>query len=305
MPGRFLLLFTLLFATSARAADPPFRIAGYLPDYRAKTFDPDAATALTDLILFSAEPTTAGDIDLSRLKNLPWAKLRTFKTQHRVRLILCVGGWERSKQFPAVAASADKRKAFATAAVRLCLDERLDGLDLDWEHPKDAAEQDGYAKLLAELKAAFQPHGLTLTVTMAAWQKLPREAFAAVDWVNLMAYDHAGRHSTFDGATADVKKLLAAGAPAEKLVLGLPFYGRDVNKSSRTLTYAEIVTKHTPAADVDEIDGVYFNGPATIRKKTEYARTAKLAGVMVWELGQDAAGEQSLLKTIRTAAEGK
>lgn len=291
-----------LFADDRKTAEPPaFRIAAYLPEYRE--FDPAAARGLTDLILFSATPAESGKLDLSRLRRLPWAKLRAFKTQERIRLILCVGGWERSTHFAVVAASDERRREFVQSAVRVCLDERLDGLDLDWEHPRNEAEQEGYARLLTELRKAFEPLGLTLTVTVAAWQKLPAKAFDVVDWVNVMAYDHPGRHSTLEGAQADVKKLIEAGAPARKITLGLPFYGRDVAKRGRTLTYREIIAKHHPGPGVDEIDNVFFNGPDTIVRKARYARESGLAGVMVWEIGQDASGEDSLLKVIRAEIE--
>jgi len=226
-------VFALVRSSLAdQPAVPPssFRITGYLPDYRAAEYDLEAARGLTDLIVFSAEPTASGGLDLSRIKNMPWARLRDFKTRLRVRLILCVGGWERSKNFAAVAGSDEKRRDFANAAVRVCLDQRLDGIDLDWEHPQSAAEEQSYAKLLAELKKSFEPHGLLLSVTIASWQNLPRNAFDLVDCINLMAYDHPGRHSTLEGAQADVKKLLDAGAPAGKITLGLPFYGRDITK---------------------------------------------------------------------------
>jgi len=168
-------------------ATAEFRVAGYLPDYRVAQFDLQASAGLTDLILFSAEPTAAGGLDLGRLKNVPWVKFREFKTKHRVRLILCVGGWERSAQFAAVARTPENRRPFAKAAVRVCLDERLDGIDIDWEHPQNAAEQENYGQLLTELRTVFQPHGLVLSVTVAAWQKLPAETFKAVDWIQVMA----------------------------------------------------------------------------------------------------------------------
>jgi GH18 family chitinase len=300
-----LCVLSLAIGVSARAGDgappPPaaFRIVGYLPEYRAAEFDLAAARSLTDLVVFSAEPTAAGKLDLTRLKKVPWAKLRAFKTRERVRLILCAGGWERSAHFAAAAGSPDRRREFVQAAVQVCLDERLDGIDLDWEHPKGAAEQDAYGALLAELHTGFQPHGLLLSVTVAPWQKLPGKAFAAVDWVQVMAYDHEGRHSTFEAAREDVEALLGAGVPAEKVVLGLPFYGRDVKKQGRALSYREIVAGHDLKADVDEIDGVYFNGLATTRRKTGFALQSRLGGVMVWELGQDAPGDRSLLTVIR------
>src|SRR5262245_18865975 len=291
-------------ASSVSAGDEPaapagdFRVVGYLPDYRAGGFDPASARGLTDLILFSAEPAGDGGLNLDRLKAVPWAKLREFKTQQRVRLILCVGGWGRSRHFAAVAGSEELRGHFVKEAVRACLNNRLDGLDLDWEHPKDEKEQDGYGSLLKDLRDGFRPHGLALTVTVAGWQRLPREAFAAADAVQVMAYDHKGQHSTFEAAKADVKAVTDQGVPGEKVVLGLPFYGRHVTRGGVTLTYRQIVARYQPAPEIDEVESVCFNGPQTIRRKTEFALESRLGGVMVWELGQDAEGRESLLRVI-------
>lgn len=297
----FIIGLLLWGASNMVAAEPAVRLIGYLPDYRATAFDAKAAAPLTDLLVFSAEPTANGQLDRSRLKNVPWEKLRTFKTQNGTRLLLCVGGWERSTHFATVVQDDGKRATFIKAAVQVCTDERLDGLDLDWEHPKNVAEQKGYAQLLAELRTAFQPKKWTLSVTMAAWQQLPKEAFAAVDYVNLMAYDHDGQHATYANAERDVQTMLKAGVPAGKLTLGVPFYGRHITQRERTLTYRDILAKHRPTPDTDEIDGVYFNGPTTLRKKVELVRSQKLAGVMVWELGQDAPGDASLLGVLSDA----
>jgi chitinase len=298
-----LLPTQLLAQEQPRAVPLGFRVAGYLPEYRVAEFEPKLARLLTDLILFSAEPTETGSINIARLKKMPWEMLREWKTKERVRLILCIGGWERSKHFATVATSAEKRQTFVTEAVRLCLDDRLDGIDLDWEHPQDAAEQEGYGQLLTELRAAFQPHGLLLSVTIAAWQKMPKEAFAACHWVQIMSYDHDGEHATFDAAVADVKTMKEAGVPAEKIVLGVPFYGRDITRRNRSLTYREIIARHDPKPDVDVIDNVYFNGPASIRRKTEYALESHLGGVMAWELGLDVPTDRSLLRAIDAAVQ--
>ena len=47
------------------------------------------------------------------------------------------------------------------------------------------------------------------------------------------------------------------------------------------------------------VDGVEvnYNGPATIRRKTELALQVA-GGVMIWELSQDASGAASLLRVI-------
>jgi GH18 family chitinase len=283
----------------ADAAAGEFRIAGYLPEYRVDEFDAEALAGLTDLLVFSAEPTAEGGLDLARLKNVPWEKLHDFKSERGVRLTLCVGGWGRWGGFASVAQSAEKRRAFAAACVRICRERRLDGVDLDWEFPQGEAQQQDYAELLRELHQAFQPEKLTLSVTVAGHQQLPAAAIKAVDWVQIMAYDHDGRHSTYDDAVGDVELRLKRDVPREKIVLGVPFYGRHTKRRSQSLTYREILAKYKPAAEDDEVSGYYFNGPATIDRKTDYALREKLGGVMIWELGQDARGENSLLKVIR------
>ncbi len=295
------LTTNIAFGQAATNAPREFRVVGYLPDYRAAEFNPDATRGLTDLIVFSAEPTKDGQLSLDRLKAFPWSKVRQFKTQQRVRLILCVGGWDRSQHFAAVATATELRSRFVKSTVQACLDNRLDGVDIDWEHPQNELEQNGYAVLLKDLRDGFQPHGLTLSVTMAAWQKLPRAAFAAVDAIHIMSYDNTGKHSTFETAQADVKSLLEQGAPKEKIVLGVPFYGRHVSKRDTTLTYREIIAKYKPALEIDEVDSIYFNGPRMIRRKTNFALESQLGGVMFWELGQDAEGPQSLLRVIGDA----
>ena len=291
--------------TYTRAADPPraaVRIAGYLPDYRVQDYDLSRAVGLTDLIVFSAEVTPEGSLDLGRLKDAPWEKLRQFKTQERIRLILCVGGWARSQGFAKASATPDGRAKFAREAVEFCLSQRLDGLDLDWEHPEGDEQQQGYAALLETLRDAFAPFGLQLSVTMAAWQQLPAEGFVAVDAIQIMAYDNPGQHSTLADAERDVKALITRGAAREKIVLGLPAYGRHQTRKDDAISYAEIAAKHKLTPGMDEVEGYYFNGPATFRKKLQLVRREKLAGVMVWELGQDADGEKSLMKVVREAA---
>jgi len=50
------------------------------------------------------------------------------------------------------------------------------------------------------------------------------------------------------------------------------------------------------------VDGIYFNGPATIRQKTQQAIESGIGGVMIWEIGQDRPGENSLLNNIAITA---
>ncbi|MCY2964885.1 MAG: glycoside hydrolase family 18 protein [Planctomycetota bacterium] len=301
------VLLSSRFALGQAANSPTdtFRIAGYLPDYRLATFEPADVEGITDLILFSARPKENGELDLGALEKAPWEKLWKLSERQRMRLVLSIGGWERSQGFATVAASARLREKFARSIVALCADRRLAGVDLDWEHPQNEREQADYAKLLETLRDQFRQSRLKLSLTMADWQQLPPTAFAAVDWVQVMAYDHDGRHSTIAHAKQDVESLLKRDIPAEKIILGLPFYGRHVKERSQAMSYGELATKYSLADDVDEVDGYYFNGPKTLRDKVRYARESKLGGVMIWELGQDRRGDASLLRVITDEARRK
>lgn len=303
---RWMPALVILFASqssSANGSEPPFRIAAYLPDYRMMAFEETAAAPLTDLIIFSAEPTASGALDRARLTNAPWQRLRTFKTRAGIRLLLCVGGWNRSHHFPAMTAEPAARQRFVAECVACCLNERFDGVDLDWEHPRSAAEEANYAAVLTEMRAAFTPHGLTLSIARAGWQRLPASAYQAVDWVHLMAYDHPGRHATLPQARMDIERLLDEGIPKEKITLGIPLYGRGIDEPNRAASYSEIRAQHRPSDEADEADGLFFNGAATVRAKTMLARRLGLNGVMAWEFGQDAAGDGSLLKLMRATAD--
>ena len=121
-----------------------------------------------------------------------------------------------------------------------------------------------------------------------------RDAFAAADTVNIMAYHHKGPHATFEAAQADVKAIIDQGVPGEKIVLGLPFYGRHVSKDEVTLPYRQIVARYKPAPYVDEGRVDLFR---TARKRSaarpNSAPEHRLGGIMIWELGQDAEGGES------------
>lgn len=273
-------------------------IAGYLPHYRFAAFDDKAAAPLTDLILFSAEPTATGEIDFHNLEQAPWQKLRALQRDQKMRVLVCIGGWGNSSPFPKVAASAALRKKFVQSALKYCRDNQLQGIDLDWESPRTADEGADCAKLVGELRAAFDPAGLLVSLTMAPWRDLPAEAYASAHRVQLMCYDNGQRHSTFEHARKDVEKFLTLKIPAEKLLLGVPFYGRDIDRRERTRTYRDLHAAHHPAAEVNELDGVFFNGRSLISRKAQLAREKQLGGLMIWEIGQDAPGEASLIRAI-------
>lgn len=272
------------------------RIVGYLPDYRMADFTSDRLAGVTDLIAFSATVTADGRIDASRIPAGQLTRMRIWKRDLGLRLLLCVGGWERSQGFAKVSTDAVLRASFVEQSVRLCIEERFDGLDLDWEHPEGAEQQTAYGELLAEMRRAFDEKRLQLSIAVAPWQQLPKQAWQAPHRIHLMAYDNPGRHATLEDAGHAIRKMLRAGVQSHQLVLGIPLYGRGVVNRDQVKTWAQISTENPDPAQ-DQLGDLYFNGPATVATKAKLAK--RLAGVMVWELGQDAVGERSLVRRIR------
>jgi GH18 family chitinase len=180
----------------------------------------------------------------------------------------------------------------------------LDGVDFDWEFPKDEAQFVNYVALLTETHAAFSERGLLVSVALPADASFPLGEFAVVDRVHLMSYDRGEKHATYQQAVLDVQSFLNAGIPADKLILGLPFYGRNTSPPYKVLSYGEISSIYSPAPNVDEINHVYFNGLDMIQKKTCYGMETGLGGFMVWELAQDATDSASLLQRIYQLAKG-
>jgi chitinase len=158
----------------------------------------------------------------------------------------------------------------------------------------------------------------------------------SLDWVNVMTYDFAGdwsERTTFnaplfpvaaESATRNrnvdttVKTYLQAGVPPEKVVLGLPFYGR--GWAGAVDTDRGLFQKHGPKLEkglwdyrdlaADYIDKrakrywhdeakvpwlynsrsglmITYDDPESLRHKTQYVLDRKLGGVMIWELSED------------------
>lgn len=273
-----------------------------------------------------------------------------------LKVLAAVGGWnEGSLKFSEVANDPVKRNRFVSSAVKFVKDHKFDGLDLDWEYPNQRHnlttndDKTNFVTLLKELKAALSVDNLLLTAAVGSAEfsssvsyNIP-EVSKYLDIINVMAYDLHGSWDEVTGINAplfegpnDITALekqlnvhasisywLDNGAPREKLVLGVPFYGRsftlaDPNKNTigslhtgtglpgqysnepGHIGYNEICEKlqkedWTYVWEEDQkVPYIYrgnqwigFENPRSIKLKTQYAVYQKLAGVMVWSLESD------------------
>ncbi|WP_438444384.1 S-layer homology domain-containing protein [Gorillibacterium sp. sgz5001074] len=144
--------------------------------------------------------------------------------------------WDRETGRRALA----NREALASSIAEAVLRYRLDGVNVDLENLTEQ-DRDAYTDLVRLLRQKL-PAGTELSVAIAAnpagwtkgWQAsydLPGLA-AASDYLMLMAYDEHWEGDPVPGPVASLawveKSVQAAlrAVPAEKLVLGIPFYGR-------------------------------------------------------------------------------
>ncbi|MCA9266600.1 MAG: glycoside hydrolase family 18 protein, partial [Planctomycetales bacterium] len=192
----------------AAAVERQFVVVGYLPEYRVAEVAAGKLAPVTDLVYFGLAPPADGRIPSPPVAPQTLRKLHEIKRTANCRLLLCVGGWNRSAGFAQLVQSEAARRRFIAGLTEICRGSEFDGVDFDWEHPQGAAQVAAYARLLAETKAAFAESRLLVTVAQAEWQDLGEATYAAVDRVHLMSYDHAFPQATFAKSKADVDRLV-------------------------------------------------------------------------------------------------
>jgi GH18 family chitinase len=210
----------------------------------------------------------------------------------------------------------ENRAAFIAKLTDYLERHHLDGLDIDIEGP---AINSDYSVFVVDAAKLLRPKGKLLTAAVAkgyGGSRIPDPALAQFDFVNVMAYDatgpwnpkEPGPHSSQQYAHDNIDYWLRRGVPADKLVLGVPFYGygfgNDFRKSD--YSYAAIVAAHPGAESADQAgDTVYYNGIPTIKAKTRFVLDRHLGGIMIWSLDCDAKGSKSLLAAIHETLTGK
>jgi chitinase len=275
-------------------------LIGYLPNYRVSEQTLASMTGCTDLVYFGNTLGVDGTIALGPNADEHLKQIKAGLKGRQTRLILCLGGWGMDEHFPTVTASEESRKRFGQALASFAETYEIDGVDLDWEYPKNEQEWNQLGQLIEAGKAAMKERKFVWSVAVNPLHHIPIDVVKQLDRIHLMTYDAGEKHcdpAVSEAAIAEWKK---RGVPAGKLCIGAAFYGRKMANSSEVMTYAEIHKLHGKTAETTQTaGGYYYDNPVSCAAKRELVKTHQLRGLIVWEIGQDAEGDAALLPLLK------
>lgn len=225
--------------------------------------------------------------------------------EHGVKVLISVGGWGHDETFEILAANPQARHALVQELVAFVEKHNLDGVDMDWEYPEPASASPdsaaNYLQLMQALGTQMRSRGKLLTAAVVALgyygEGVDTAVFDEVDFLNLMAYDKGdGHHSPLEYAQDSLAYWQGRGLPPQKMVLGVPFYGRPQLTPYRKLVEADPAAAYQDSADyLGHVQN--YNGIPTMQQKTQLA-LAHASGIMIWTLADDTQDETSLLRAI-------
>jgi chitinase len=304
--------------------------------------------SMTHIIIGAVTPRPDGSLDttffIDPTAGPAWAKdVAAQAKANGVHPLLMVGGAGSIDGWRGASATAARRTTFVNNLVALVRDYGVEGLDLDWE-PIQADDDDEVVALVNALRAAAPSALLTMPVgvpndnfTSADVRPVFGTLAAKLDRLSIMSYGMAGPYdgwnswlfSPLHGATSStpmavddsVAAYRAVGVPAEKLNLGLGFYGmcyqgnvtgprQPLNGSTmvnddNALPYRRIVQDHLGGGTYHydtaaEAPWVGFPSPfgpqgcrmlsyedaTSIAAKGAWAKAQGLGGAIVWTIAE-------------------
>ena len=241
------------------------------------------------------------------------------KQNPNLKVMLSVGGWG-SGRFSEMAATAENRTSFARDCKRIAEEFGLDGIDIDWEYPTQGGagissspdDTKNFTLLLQTLRKTLCRKLLLTAATVSSAQFIDFSSCVQyMDFVNVMAYDmadpshhHAALYpssvSGYCTSSQAVENHLKAGVPKEKLVMGVPFYGkgkRDKGEPRQFVGTGKLPKKYEERWDEqgqvpyrvnDKGEFVWgYENTRSLAAKCQFILDNNLRGGMYWDYASD------------------
>lgn len=172
------------------------------------------------------------------LRKVPSPEFCRRAHKYGTKAILSVGGGGNENWGDGVGTGA-RLSSFAKRLIAIVREADYDGIDLDWEFPKDAAEGRQWADLVRALREGLDRLGAgkreyLLTAAVSEWGGRhldPATIGACIDFLNVMTYDNTGEtfgrlgnHAALPDMARQIAYWESRGIPREMLVFGLPWY---------------------------------------------------------------------------------
>lgn len=295
-----IIVLLLLLGPSAFCHD----VIGYLPEYRVNQQTLGTLKHCTDVVYFGSEIGADGNIVFPKNAATQLGQIRTSiqnqKRPNKTRLILCLGGWAKDKHFPAVTSSKEKRQRFADSLLKAVKTYHFDGVDLDWEYPKNDQQWRDLGKLIQAGKKSLGKRPFIWSTAVSTQHTVPLDVVALLDRIHLMTYDAGQKHCHPNIARKAVQAWKKHGVDTRKLCIGVAFYGRKMSQRNDVKTYSQIhQTYGDTAKRTQTAGGYYYDNPASCKIKKQIVKQSKLRGIIIWEIGQDAPGNAGLLPLLK------
>ena len=276
-----------------------------------------------------------------------------------VKVLISLGGWGWDSNFAEMSLDRPAEDRYVKGVMALVDEYDYDGIDLDWEYPDTNIEIVGFERLSHRLRKLLDELGkkknrpMLLTMAAAAHPKTLnwlRHQFLmeTMDWINIMTFDYFGSGANFAGhhsplfASSKMPKdnilsteltmkylLEKKRLPANRLVIGIPLYGRvfavsepyasnmDAPKPSRaSANYNEIrklqtqdhwqrkwddETKNPWLFSPDGSEIICYDDSKSIAMKAQWAVQKGFRGIFFWQIAADRMpdGSNPLQQTAR------
>lgn len=249
-----------------------------------------------------------------------------------LQVIAAIGGWGQDG-FSDAASTPVSRYNFARQVNSLIKQYELDGIDIDWEYPGTSGagiksrpeDRENFTLLLTAIRDVIGFNKWLSVAGTGSREYITKSAeinkiAPLIDYFNLMSYDFTAgetgqkgqKHQanlyesplSIPGYSVDimVNNLIEAGMPSEKILLGVPFYGRlgaTVTKSFDQLRkefinkngYIYKFDKEAQASYLikDDEFAMSYDDMLSIYIKTQYVIDNCLGGIFSWMAPYDKA----------------